>query len=77
MAAYHLCHLVEDRIGGPGLLVGRLHNGDQLFVQRLRKARGRPRLWQAFIFIDASPAADVTYRAVEAMTEKAQTDDPR
>ena len=48
-----------------------LRIGDQLFVQRLRKARGRPRLWQAFIFIDTRPTADVINRSVEAMTEEA------
>ena len=83
MATHHLCHLVEDRIGGPGLLVGRLPDGRQLFVQRLRKARGQPRLWEAFTVLDlpsAAPnlpsAADVICRAVKAMTEEAQTDDP-
>lgn len=77
MAVQHLCHLVEDRIGGPGLLVGRLPDGSQLFVQRLRKTRGRRRLWQAFTFFQVRPADDVIRLALEAMDAKALTDDPR
>ena len=77
MAVQRLCQLEEDRIGGSGLLVGRMPNGDQLFVQRLRKARGQPRVWEAFIVIDTSPAADVICRAFEAMETEAQTNDAR
>ena len=77
MTVQRICHLTEDKIGGPGLLVGRLRNGDQLFVQRLKKPRGRPRLWQAFIVVETNPAADVICRALKAMKEKAQTHDPR
>ena len=77
MASELLCHLTEDRIGGPGVLVGELPNGDRLMVLRMRKARGEPRLWKMFIDRDLSAAQEVLYRAIQRTKAEAQTDDPR
>ena len=76
MASYLLCHLTEDIIGGPGMLVGQLPNGDRITVLRMEKVRGEPRLWKMFIDRDLSPAQEVICRALKREAE-AQTDDPR
>ncbi len=75
MASYLLCQLTEDRIGGPGVLVGELPNGDRLMVLRMKKVRGEPRHWKMFIDHDLSAAQEVLYRAIKRMEAEAQTDD--
>ena len=76
MAIELLCHLTEDRIGGPGVLVGQLPNGDRLMVLRIKKARGEPRHWKMFVDIDTSAAQEVIYRALFGKEAKDQADDP-
>ncbi len=76
MASYFYCHLTEDRIGGPGMLVGELPNGDRVTVLRMEKVRGEPRHWKIFIDRDLSAAQEVICRALKREAE-AQTDDPR
>ncbi len=77
MTAELLCHLTEDIIGGPGVLVGQLPNGDRLMVLRMRKARGEPRHWKMFIDRDLSAAQEVIYRALFGKEAEDQADDPR
>lgn len=72
-----LCHLTEDIIGGPGVLVGQLPNGDRITVLRMKKVRGEPRLWKMLIDRDLSAAQEVLYRAIQRTKAEAQTDDPR
>ncbi len=76
MFAELLCHLTEDIIGGPGMLVGQMPNGDRVTVLRMEKAPGEPRLWKIFIDRDLSPAQEVICRALKREAE-AQTNDPR
>lgn len=77
MAPQLLCQLTEDIIGGPGVLVGQLPNGDRLMVLRMKKVRGEPRLWKMFIDLDTSAAQEVLYRAIQRTKAEAQADDPR
>ena len=72
-----LCQLTEDKIGGPGMLVGQLPNGDRVTVLRMEKVRGEPRLWKMFTDIDTSAAQEVIYRALFGKEAEAQTNDPR
>lgn len=76
MTAELLCDLTEDIIGGPGVLVGQMPNGDRLMVLRMKKVRGEPRVWKMLIDRDLSPAQEVICRALKREAE-AQTDDPR
>ena len=76
MASQLLCQLTEDKIGGPGMLVGQLPNGDRLMVLRMKKVRGEPRLWKMLIDRDLSAAQEVICRALKREAE-AQTNDPR
>ncbi len=77
MAPYFLCHLTEDIIGGPGMLVGELPNGDRVTVLRMEKVRGEPRLWKMCIDRDLSAAQEVIYRALFGKEAEDQADDPR
>ena len=77
MFAELLCYLTEDKIGGPGMLVGQLPNGDRVTVLRMKKVRGEPRLWNMFINRDTSAAQEVLYRAIKRMEAEAQTNDTR
>ena len=76
MAIELLCHLTEDIIGGPGVLVGELPNGDRITVLRMKKVRDEPRLWKMLIDRDLSAAQEAICRALKREAE-AQTDDPR
>lgn len=77
MVSHLLCHLTEDKIGGPGMLVGQLPNGDRVTVLRMEKVRGEPRLWKMFVKLDLSAAQEVIYRALFGKEAEDQADDPR
>ena len=77
MATELLCHLTEDKIGGPGMLVGQMPNGDRVTVLRMEKDRGEPRHWKMFIDRDLSAAQEVIYRALFGKEAEDQADDPR
>lgn len=77
MASHLLCHLTEDRIGGPGTLVGQLPNGDRVTVLRMKKVRGEPRLWKMLVELDLTEAQEVICRALFGKETEDQADDPR